>query len=575
MFGRKKPDPYQNGNDSRLLIASDRVADKDVNLRIIGSLIKYLVDHWGVAKTSEIAAKAKIPVEDMTRCAGWVSLDQVETILAEVFSLLGDDEGRFREACGYKLAEGYGPARYLLWATSPTSLYRMATRTMHLVSNISRWEIVDQGRNWMNARYVTRKKESRLLCLSRQANIISLPTMWGLPPAEFTETSCVSRGDPYCEYHGWWREKVRYLWTVGGLLAGGVSAYAAARLGFASPLLALLPITGAALGQTIELWRVSRAGTGYANEFQKAFARFTNEEAATRQEIMDLHRRQAEWVNVLERQVSERTAELVGIFEQFRKSNEERAKTIRGLAHDINNKLGALVTGAPLLEESVADLNPDLKSMVAEQVASTSQLHQLFNNLLAATIAQGRLLKHNPQPLPVAPLADKLRKRLAALVYGKPISVTVFCTREAPEQINVDQLIFDRLIDNLFTNAAKYTERGSIMVEVTGEPGMLVLKVSDTGRGIEHDLVERVFLAEGSEPAERAASSHGLGLSIVVKLLDEIGGRLEVMSKVGTGTTFWLKLLVDSAPVATAPEKAAVFDELEMVGKVVTIRRAG
>jgi len=113
------------------------------------------------------------------------------------------------------------------------------------------------------------------------------------------------------------------------------------------------------------------------------------------------------------------------------------------------------------------------------------------------------------------------------------------------------------------------------MVEVTGEPGMLVLKVSDTGRGIEHDLVERVFLAEGSEPAERAASSHGLGLSIVVKLLDEIGGRLEVMSKVGTGTTFWLKLLVDSAPVATAPEKAAVFDELEMVGKVVTIRRAG
>jgi signal transduction histidine kinase len=110
----------------------------------------------------------------------------------------------------------------------------------------------------------------------------------------------------------------------------------------------------------------------------------------------------------------------------------------------------------------------------------------------------------------------------------------------------------DRVVDNLLTNAAKYTERGAVVVELDGAPGFLVLKVSDTGCGIEAEAMGRIFQPGGSPVDARRGDSFGVGLSVVIRLLEQIGGRLEVMSKPGEGTTFWiflpLRAQVDDTP---------------------------
>jgi signal transduction histidine kinase len=124
------------------------------------------------------------------------------------------------------------------------------------------------------------------------------------------------------------------------------------------------------------------------------------------------------------------------------------------------------------------------------------------------------------------------------------VRATVFATREVPEHVQIDPLALDRIVDNLLTNAAKYTERGSIVVEVDGSPGFLVVKVSDTGCGIQPEELERVFEVGGSSAESRRGDSFGVGLSVVVQLLDQMGGRLEIMSKPGSGTTFWVYLPV-------------------------------
>ncbi|MBW2735422.1 MAG: ATP-binding protein, partial [Deltaproteobacteria bacterium] len=86
----------------------------------------------------------------------------------------------------------------------------------------------------------------------------------------------------------------------------------------------------------------------------------------------------------------------------------------------------------------------------------------------------------------------------------------------------------------------KYTGSGSIVVELDGQPKMLSIKISDSGCGIEPEAFEQIFQPGGSDQRSRAVGSYGLGLSVVVRLLAHIGGRLEVMSKPQVGTTFWV-----------------------------------
>ena len=164
-----------------------------------------------------------------------------------------------------------------------------------------------------------------------------------------------------------------------------------------------------------------------------------------------------------------------------------------------------------------------------------------------------------------------LERRLKALVFGKDIRVTSIRTREAPAEITIAPLLLHRIIDNLFLNASKYTDRGSIIVELEGRPGFLVLKLSDTGRGIATEDLERTFSPGGSDPALRVAGSHGMGLSVVVQLLAELGGRLEVMSKAGFGTTIWTYLPVQPPERPPSSERAEPFSET--LSRVVTIRK--
>jgi signal transduction histidine kinase len=115
-------------------------------------------------------------------------------------------------------------------------------------------------------------------------------------------------------------------------------------------------------------------------------------------------------------------------------------------------------------------------------------------------------------------------------------------------------------------------DRGSIVLELDGTPGHLVIKVSDTGRGIEPAAVDRIFHAGGSAPESRRGDSFGVGLSVVVQLLEQIGGRLEVMSKPASGTTFWVYLPVAAVsrtgPVEAGQPRESTDDALRRVVRI-------
>ena len=178
--------------------------------------------------------------------------------------------------------------------------------------------------------------------------------------------------------------------------------------------------------------------------------------------------------------------------------------------------------------------------------------------------------KLSAQPVVIAPLAEIFGRRLRALVFGTNLKVVVASTGEAPDMIDVDRVVFDRIVDNLLTNAAKYTTRGSIVLEIGGVAAdHLTLRLTDTGQGIAAEQLARMFQPRpANEPSTR--ESRGVGLSSAVRLLAQIGGRLEVMSKPGTGTTFWVHL----PRTAVENKRIMASDETfeSVIARVVTIR---
>jgi signal transduction histidine kinase len=274
----------------------------------------------------------------------------------------------------------------------------------------------------------------------------------------------------------------------------------------------------------------------------------------------------------VEEQATERTTTIRDMVQRIHTLNQKRESTLRGFSHDLRNPLAVIQAGVDYLKDHAGNLDEEGPELLRDLDDAVVSMKRMLAELMDVATQQKTFMQLVPTPIDVAQLTDRVRRRLRALVHGRDIRASVFSTREAPAEIVIDTLLVDRIVDNLLTNAAKYTERGSIVVELSGSPGFLVLKASDTGRGIEADEVERIFQAGGSDPRLRATDSYGVGLSVVLQLLDYIGGKLEVLSLPEKGTTFWV-YLPERPRSDLSPRPPAAIGSLDLFSRVVKIRK--
>lgn len=544
--------------------------DAHYNARILRPLVAWVTARHGAAEVSRLAAAACVDTASLDE-DHWISRRQFESILDGVRALVPDDE-TFMQASVFRIAETYGPMRYLLWSASPGGVYAQALKTYPLVSSIGAPRIVSSSANALRVEFASDTPISRLNCLVRQAQTAALPTLCGLPAASLRETSCVARGDDRCEYHLRWFEKRRWYPPLMGAAIGGALAAIAARLHLDAALSAIaLPALGGVIGYALEMRRTNAAHVAMGAEQTEALRLLAEEEAEARRELLELHERQRSWDAILEQDAAERALSINTLLERIDRKQQARDRQLRAVSHDLRSPLAIVRLGLEHLAPQVRKVAAaDEAAVVDELQASIERMGHLVRELLRATSAPTAARQLTPQPVEIDPLCDRLRRRARAMVHGRDIRANAFRTREAPDSIEVDPLLIDRIADNLLSNAAKYTERGSIVVEIDGVPGFLIIKVSDSGRGIAPEHIERAFRPDGVNAGARIEESYGLGLSVVVQLLAQIGGHLDVISKPGVGTTFWAYLptkarLPSLAPATRDPEVEA------MVADVVTI----
>jgi hypothetical protein len=163
--------------------------------RILSPLHRYVTDTRG----PDAAARAFAPAPRAAARSAWLSHAEFEAALAGVRAALDSDE-EFLAACAHRLLDSYGPIALVLRALSIETYFRLLARTMWLVARESTYEIAVLGDRRVLLRYRSPLPESRLMCLSRVAQLGRGPTEFGLPAVTVEEQTCIARGDRTCKY---------------------------------------------------------------------------------------------------------------------------------------------------------------------------------------------------------------------------------------------------------------------------------------------------------------------------------------------------------------------------------------
>ena len=188
-----------------------------------------------------------------------------------------------------------------------------------------------------------------------------------------------------------------------------------------------------------------------------------------------------------------------------------------------------------------------------------------MNDVLDLAKMDAGELALQPEPVHLSQLTDEVFSsfRMAAAEKGLEL---VNRTGGVP-MVLLDGHRFRQILFNLVGNAVKFTERGSVTVTASSVGTGIVVSVSDTGCGIAPDLLTRIFdpFVQAQDPSHSAdrAGGTGLGLSICRRLVEAMGGELEVESELGKGTTFRARL----PGVAAVGEKPAAEPKQEVVPK--------
>jgi hypothetical protein len=180
----------------------DSIEERRVlSARILVPLCRYVKETRGIPALSRaLAATPRAAARN-----AWLTHSEFETALTDVRAILESDD-EFLAACAHRLVHSYGPIAYVLRALSLETYYKLLARTVWVVARASTYDVAVVGERRVLLRYRSQLRESRLMCLSRVAQLTRGPREFGLPPVTIEERACIARGDRSCDYLIHWAE---------------------------------------------------------------------------------------------------------------------------------------------------------------------------------------------------------------------------------------------------------------------------------------------------------------------------------------------------------------------------------
>jgi hypothetical protein len=248
---------------------------------------------------------------------------------------------------------------------------------------------------------------------------------------------------------------------------------------------------------------------------------------------------------------------------ELAKLNEQKNYFLGMAAHDLRNPMGAIFnTSELLIEEDLGPLNEEQKDLLISVKSASEFMLNLVNDFLDIAHIESGKLNLTQKPEDIVELLKKnvfFNKHFAA---KKQIALNFHCdTNKVFPPISLDESKFQQVMNNLISNAIKYTHSGGIVdVSIDQKDEQFIISVADNGQGIPDHEIQHLFapFQRTSVRSTAGEKSTGLGLAIVKNIINAHRGEIWVESEVGKGSTFYISMPFSDTIVSPIKEKQTI-----------------
>lgn len=239
------------------------------------------------------------------------------------------------------------------------------------------------------------------------------------------------------------------------------------------------------------------------------------------------------------------------------KANREKSLFLANMSHEIRTPLNGIQGFTELLADT--QLNSRQNEYVSVIERSSNLLLGIVNDILDLSKIEAGKINLHLKPVSLRDVTGHVASMLAERAKTKGLNLNIDCCESIQDQVITDETRLSQVLVNLVTNAIKYTDHGEVTLKVSQAPTRhtgceshctLRFDVTDTGIGITEDELSQIFTPFHQLHKERIEgdSGAGLGLAISQRIVQAMGGAIEVSSAPGSGAHFYFSLTFEKAP---------------------------
>ena len=240
-------------------------------------------------------------------------------------------------------------------------------------------------------------------------------------------------------------------------------------------------------------------------------------------------------------------------------ANKAKSQFLANMSHEIRTPLNAIISISKTLSRSDTD-NLIHKQFEGLDIIyrSSQRLLLLINDILDLSKIESGKLEVKLRPFSLEALLAGIRSMVLTLNDNPAVDFLIQKAESVPDNVISDAQKLHEILTNIISNSVKFTDHGRIELKIYAEQGRLYFEVSDTGIGIGASNIEHVFdeFTQADSSTTRKYPGTGLGLAICKKMVELLGGSIDVDSKLGEGTTVKFYVPISAAAVAAGQDSA-------------------